>query len=358
MIENQSSADCMVRGFKKLGHNVVTCGPEKNNFSGTLLSKHDLPIYDKIQHPETYSYDEIIGLYNAKYGYKPHLIIQTDPHFYLIGNKPKDIISVYWIMDVHRGPVIFRQMALEGNFDKIFIAQKYYMPVFERVDLDCEYLPWAYDDDLIYEHPEIKIECDIAFIGNSGLFKQDDWFEWENFDEELELPYINLGKYHFKNEEKFLGWENRSMEYAERIELLYRLSGDFNVRIYKRCFDLEKVAKVMSRGKIGFHHSLRRDITLRIFEVPAVNCFLITDEIPYLDELMNDGIHLRTYRQYYQPQFSGFDLDYEEVKNLVDEYLINDVEREKIAKQGLMHVKSYHTFRNRASEMLYKLKRM
>ena len=360
-----SAADGMVRGFKKLkhsNHNVSTCGPTHGNFEGELSNGHDIPVYDKRNHPETYTYKEIIGKYVAKYGYKPDLIIQTDPHFYMIGDKPKDVISIYWIMDVHRGPTVFRDMAIAGNFNYVFIAQKYYMPVFKRVGLNCKYLTWAYDSTRIHKHLEINIECDIAFMGNTSL-RESEWFDVDttysklHYDAKLDLKYIKIIA-DIPNNKKFgIGWENRGMEYAERTEHLCRLSKDFDVRIYQRCYDMVKYSKVLSRGRIGFHHSLRRDITLKVFEIPAVNRMLITDEIPHLDTIMLDKVHLRTFKNYYQPQFDGFKLDYEEVKNLVSYYIRNNVERIAISVEGCEHVRKNHTFKNRVQEILNVIRR-
>lgn len=350
-----SCADGLVSAFKSLGYDVKTCGPQPGNFSGCLFSKHNLAVYDRAQHPETYNYEEILKLYQEKYECLPDLIIQTDPHFYLVGEKPKNIKSVYWIMDVHRGPNVFRNMAIAGNFDKIFISQKYYMPIFERVGLDCVYLSWAYDDDKIYEHQEIKKECDIVFIGTLGVpndIYKNLFRNYSLLDAELNLRYYHLREFNRMPIEKhFMGWENRSFEYAERAELLIRLSNDFDVRIYEYCIN-EIYAKALSRARICFHHSLRRDITLRNFEVPAVNRLLIADEIPYLSELLEDKKHIVTFRSYYQPQFAGFDFDYEEVKEKVSYYLKHNSEREEIAKNGLYEVKKNHTFKNRANTIL------
>lgn len=349
-----SSGDDIVNGFKALGHNTITCGPDKGNFSEPLLSKHNIPILDKPNHPETYDYDEIINLYRIKYGYLPDLIVQLDSHFYFSGKKPKNIPCVYWIADVHRGPTIFRNMAIAGNFDKIFLTQKYYAPVFERVGLDCSILPWAYDDTCIFEQ-NTKAECDIVFVGTTGI-KQDilkEYFAlYGEFDKELDLHYYRMHDLaSLPIEKRLMGWENRSLEYAERAELLVRLSQDFDVRVYERCYGT-KLAQVLSRGCMGFHHSLRRDITLRLFEVPAVNRLLIADEIPYLEDYMINKKHLVTFRPYYQPIFAGFDLDYEEVKNIACYYLKHSDERCEIAQQGMQHVKKNHTFQCRAKQLL------
>ena len=349
-----SLGDNIVNGFKALGHNTTTCGPARGNFSEPLLSKHDIPVIDKINHPEIYNYDDILKLFNDKYGYNPDLIVQLDSHFYFSGKKPKDIPCVYWIADIHRGPIVFRDMAIAGNFDKIFLTQKYYAPIFDRVGLDCDILPWAYDSTCIFEQ-NIKSECDISFVGTTGI-KQDVFKKYFSLygelDEEIGLRYYRMHDLAaIPLEERLMGWDNRSFEYSERAELLVRLSKDFNVRVYERCSG-EKLAQALSRGMIGFHHSLRRDITLRLFEVPAVNRLLIADEIPFLEEYMVNKKHFVSFRQYYQPIFAGFNLDYEEVKYRVSYYLKHHNEREEIALQGMRHVQQNHTFKCRAEQLL------
>jgi len=305
-------------------------------------------MHDKREHPETWTYEEILD----KCDKKPDLILQMDPHFYFVGEKPKDITCAYYVVDVHRGADVFRRMALAGNFDYIFMSHKYFMPIYERVGLNCFWLPRAYDDNYIKEFPEIEIECDIVFIGGTGLHKSIN--DFPIIDTKIMSCY-HEGPYPDKPPwEKYKNWENHTMEYAERAEVLHRLSKDFNLRVYEDTSISRGpiYGKVTNRGKIIVNHSLWYDSALRNFEVLACNRFLITDMLPYQDELLQDGVHYRSYRQYFLPFLDNFKLEYEEIKELVEWYLKNDKARKYIAEKGRDFVMKYHTFKNRANTII------
>ena len=155
-------------------------------------------------------------------------------------------------------------------------------------------------------------------------------------------------------ENKYRSWSNHSLEYAERAEILHRLSKDFNVRVYKDCPASRgpNYAKIINRGKISVNHSVWKDSALRNFEVLASNRFLITDMLPFQDELLGDGLHYRSYNQYFLPFLANFDLEYEEIKGLVEYYLENEELRNETARNGRDFVKKYHTFKNRAQTVI------
>ena len=113
-----------------------------------MTGNKDIKVHDKRQHPESYSYDEILSRLN----FTPDLIIQTDSHFYFTGTKPRGIKSAYYILDAHRGADVFRRMAIEGSFDYVFIVQKYFMPLFEHAGLNCHWLPLVDDYTLIMDY--------------------------------------------------------------------------------------------------------------------------------------------------------------------------------------------------------------
>lgn len=349
-IKQYSSQESLIQAFRDLGHNVITCGPQNLNYFGDLKSTlRDIKVYDKLEHPEKYTYDEIL----SKLDKTPDLILQTDPNFFFVGNKPSNIPCAYYIVDVHRGASVFRKMALEGKFDFVFIAQKYFIPIFKRVKLNCYWLPRAYNSNYIKEYKDIEIECDISFIGENGFSKEMNIFNALDADLDINFhigiyPGIDFNK-------KYRCWDNHTMEYAERAEILHRLSKDFNLRVYDNNTIKsrgEGCAKIISRGKITVNHSLWKDSALRNFEVLACNRLLITDNLPFQDELLLDNVHCRTYNQYFLPFISNFDLEYEEIKELVKYYLDNEKEMQEIAVRGMEFVKKYHTFKNRAQTII------
>lgn len=105
--------------------------------------------------------------------------------------------------------------------------------------------------------------------------------------------------------------------------------------------DFRKMSEVYSMSRIGFNSSLRKDINMRVFEIMASGCFLLTDYIKSngFDELFVGGKHLVMYR------------NDKELMELVDYYLRNEMEREKIARQGYEWVVGNHTYFHRVQKM-------
>lgn len=343
--KNIDSGNSLRNALMALGHKVITCGPDKGNYDGKLTSGCDIKVYDKREHPETYTYKEILEKSDSGIDF----ILQTDPNFYLVGEKPRNIISAYYLIDVHRGGNIFREMALKGSFNVVFLAHKYFIPLFEMVGLNVFWLPRAYDDSYIYEYKDIEPEIDLTFCGRTGLLPELEIFD--KMDTDINRRYHEGPFPDLPPEKKFIGWDNRSMEYSARAEILMRLSRDFKIRIYEETIGPE-YTKIICKGKITVNRSLWLDSALRNFEVMACNRFLITDDLPYQRELFQDKIHCRTYRNYYQPQFSNFDLDYECIRDLVQYYLTYEAQRNKISYCGMQHVQKYHSFKRRAEHLI------
>jgi len=339
-----NSNDSLIQAFKDLGHEVITCGPIIGNTEEPIVSPRDIKVIDKSIHPEYYTYKEILD----KCDKTPDFILQVDPHFYLSGDKPKDIKSGYYIVDVHRGADIFRRMSIEGKFDYIFIAQKFFIPIFTHIGLNCFWIPRAHDDTFIKEQ-NINTECDLVFCGETGISDTLNIFNKLDFDINLRYHDGYYPDVSFQN--RYRSWSNMSLEYIERAEILIRLSKDYNLRIYDKTYG-ENYAKAISRGKILVNHSLWKDSALRNFEVLACNRFLIADNIPFQEELLEDKKHYAAYNQYFSPLVDNFKLEYEEIRSLVDYYLSHDLERKRITNIGKEYVRKWHTFKNRAKTIV------
>lgn len=105
--------------------------------------------------------------------------------------------------------------------------------------------------------------------------------------------------------------------------------------------DFKKMSEVYSASRIGFNSSLKNDINMRVFEIMASGCFLLTDFIKDngFEDLFETGKHLVIYK------------DDRELLQLAEYYLKNEEEREKIAKQGYEWVAQNHTYFHRAQKM-------
>lgn len=102
----------------------------------------------------------------------------------------------------------------------------------------------------------------------------------------------------------------------------------------------EAAAIRYGNSKICFNISMADDLIMRVFEVMGTGSFLLTNWIPTIEEVFEDGKHLVLYKT----------LD--EAIDKAKYYLKHDDEREKIAQAGYAEVMKNHTFQNRIDVML------
>lgn len=97
----------------------------------------------------------------------------------------------------------------------------------------------------------------------------------------------------------------------------------------------EDAAKKFSQSKIVFNISIGDDINMRTFESMATGSMLLTNWLPTLENLFEDGKHLVTYKTM------------DEAIKKATYYLTHDKERERIARAGMKEVLSKHTYKKR-----------
>lgn len=102
----------------------------------------------------------------------------------------------------------------------------------------------------------------------------------------------------------------------------------------------EAAAEKFCQSKIIFNISIKDDINMRTFEALSTKSFLLTNWIPTLEDLFQDGVHLVTYKTM------------DEAIDKAKYYLSHDEEREKIAEAGFNEVRAKHTFLHRAQQVL------
>src|SRR3990167_3405801 len=124
-----------------------------------------------------------------------------------------------------------------------------------------------------------------------------------------------------------------------RVDFLDRMFKEFPNFFYgKRLF--EEAAEIFSLSKIVLNISIKQDINMRVFEALSTGSFLLTDEIPTLHHLFQDGVHLVTYKT----------LD--EAAEKARYYLEHDEERERIAEAGYQEFIKKHTYEHRLKSVL------
>jgi glycosyltransferase involved in cell wall biosynthesis len=147
----------------------------------------------------------------------------------------------------------------------------------------------------------------------------------------------------------FIGHVQESPNYngIARIDALDRMFKEFPNFYYgsrhpafpgKNLF--EDAAKKFSQSKIVFNISIKDDINMRVFESLATGSMLLTNYIPTLGELFEDGKHLVMYKT----------LD--EAVEKAKYYLEHEQEREKIALEGQQECLAKHTYQKRVEKII------
>lgn len=332
-----SSNKGLIHAFKILGHNVITAGPpywDRGYDTDILLE--DKP------HVEYYLYKEILD----RAPWQPDLILNIEPHCFLSGPKPPEIISAFYATDQHRAGELYYRIASQGSFNYIFIGQPYFAPLYRDIPKTMvDILPPGFDERRFMRRLNTAPKVDITFIGQTGI-------AWLEFTEEDEIgryatkPPANLPtdirRYAFSGHPGF--------DYCERAEILIRLCRDFNIRIYDQVWEPLKFQKAIQRGIIGFNRSLLHDISIRAFEVIAGRRMLITDDPN--GWFFENYFHCMTYQNYFKPFFPNFNLDYKNIHDRVKLALDNVPVRESIEEHDFNLVWEKHSWRHRAEQLL------
>lgn len=215
--------------------------------------------------------------------------------------------TIYVASDTHLGKE-YRFKKAEC-FDYVFFNQKAAVDEYNQThENKAMWLPHA-ADPAAYPKIEIIKKWDVAFVGHVQ-----------------ETPNYNG---------------------ITRIDALDRLFKEFPNFYYgsrhpgfpeKNLF--EDAAKKFSQSKVVFNISIKDDINMRAFETLSTRSFLLTNYIPTLGDLFEDGKHLVTYKT----------LD--EMVEKARHYIEHDDEREAIAEAGYNEFISKHTYKHRVETVL------
>lgn len=135
----------------------------------------------------------------------------------------------------------------------------------------------------------------------------------------------------------FVGSEARKFPRGKLIDLIRKKYPNS----YLGGADFRKMSEIYSSSKIGFNYSISNDINMRIFEIMSCGTLLLTNYIKNngFDELFEDKKNIVVYH------------NSDELLNLIDYYLNNDSEREKIAEEGYKLTTNKYTYFHRLQTM-------
>ena len=227
--------------------------------------------------------------------------------------------TIYIVSDAHLGAEYRYKKAL--NFDYVFFNQKRFISEFTKFNRQYSskkrvkawhFLPHAVEP-LAYPHFEIIKKYDVCFIGHLQ--------DRKNYNGITRIDMLDRAFSEFPN--FYFGTRNM-------------LKPGVNM--------FEDAAKKFCQSRVVLNISIADDVNMRVFETLATGSFLLTNWIPTLENLFQDGKHLATYKT----------LD--EMVKKIKYYLKNEEEREKIAKEGQKEVLAKHTFSYRIQTIFDKLK--
>lgn len=200
----------------------------------------------------------------------------------------------YWASDTHLGYPY--RLSVAKKADYVFCAQKQAVIDMKRDGVENPiWLPHAVEPQAYPKHDLLTKKYDIGFVGHVSS----------------------------KNRE----------------DALDRIFSEFpNFYYGQQLFDA--AARKYAESKVVFNIAMKEDVNMRCFEVLATGSFLLTDWVPSIDELFDDGKHLVLYRS----------LD--EAIDKAKYYIAHDEEREKIAQAGYEHVIKNHTIQHRVNVIL------
>ena len=211
---------------------------------------------------------------------------------------PEDLHpAVFYVIDTHLDKPYRKIKKQAVHYDIVFCAQKKGAYRLHReAKVDTQWIPLACDPE-IHKKLDLPKACDIGFVGRKG----------KKSTREKRLRILK---------------EKYPNSFIDTL-------------------DFRKMPEVYSASKIGFNSSLKKDINMRVFEIMACGCFLLTDCIKDngFDDLFENGKHLVTYR------------NHKEFIELTDYYLKNETERERIAMEGYEWVVQNHTYFHRVQAM-------
>jgi spore maturation protein CgeB len=290
--------------------NIALVYSDSNRFwtVGSFILK-ELSKQDEINivcHPQI---PEDLGILEEQCGLNIDLIIVIDcsVHYKVHHHSGKlgKARVVFWVSDMHRQDwSSWRlQMIKEFHYDHIFYAQK----SFKQMILDCGYtesevtfLPHAVDTDVFKPMSWIEKRYDMGFVGYSN--------DRRKKAVDVLKQYVN-----FRHFDSIWAWA---------------------------------ACRALNEMKIGFNCSVEdSDIcNMRVFETLACGIPLLTNYVP------NMGIE-DLFGNDYENKMLTYSNEQEMIEKAVRLIACSDL-RKQLAENGLKHIKTYHTYRNRINTIL------
>jgi spore maturation protein CgeB len=234
--------------------------------------------------------------------------------------KQSDFFTVNWFGDDHwRFDIFTKQYA--NLFSACITTDKFsvnkYKSIGQKNIIRSE---WASLESHV-KFEKIEYKYDVSFIGGANSFRR--WFV-----KELGLRKIKV--HCFGN-----GWKAGRVSYEE-VEQIFSIS-KINLNISNSIqYDI-RYLMASPRGILNMVRNKKNisQVKARDFEIPVQGGFSLTEYVSGLDECFNVGKEIVCYK------------DIDEAELLINYYLSNDDERERVKLAGVKKARQHHTFMHR-----------
>jgi glycosyltransferase involved in cell wall biosynthesis len=231
-------------------------------------------------------------------GYQPDFLLWIDSGHKEL-NSNIDVLTfpkIAYFIDTHVAPDELLEMAT--HFDCVFLAQKGQLELFKNAGIEHVFwVPLGCSNDL-HDVGILDRIYDIAYVGSFSAEEHDR--RRLMFDQlKTQFPNNKIGRF----------WPR-------------------------------EMARIYGQSKIVVNACYNRDVNMRVFEALASGALLITDEAEGLEDLFQDRIHLVIYHSD------------DELPELIQYYLQNDEDRERIARAGQELALKEHTYGHRLNTIL------
>lgn len=177
---------------------------------------------------------------------------------------------------------------------------------------------WAALDYNLPDSGSVKYEYDVSFVG--GYHSVRSWFIAEL--EKLGIKVARFGH----------GWQSGSVSLEEMVQIFRKSKINLNLS-NSMTFDFRYLMhEIKNPVRALRSKKTASQIKARNFEIPFYGGFQLTDYVPSIETYFNIGKEISCYR------------DVEEAAMLIQYYLKNDEERERVRAAGILRARSEHSY--------------
>ena len=316
--------------LKIMGHEVHNFSYEPNTYEAKTnffkaINKLKRFLFNIFMRSEKYRQSHFKKLYKILKKNEVDLVIVTHDYLYPFEVEKIRELSNARICLWYPDPIctMDRALFLGCNYDCIFLKEPFLVKKFrELTDLNIFYLPECFNP-LAYDDVQKSLLDNDSNLDDSDLVAFGNFHPWRSL---LLNRLLNFDL-------KFYGVDPPSWLLPSKLNQVFTGYPIFNQDKKNALLASPIVVNNMHFGEVW-------GISARIFETAGIGAFQITEANIGLDELYLPGEEIVTYS------------NKDDLKDVIQYYLDNPMEREKIARLGRLKTLKDHTYTNRLNLLI------